>query len=130
MTDGSRPAALPVTMRFAARRTSRPAGIGQLDLATCPAAPGKRCAETVEPNVFSIRALRSPHRFRAGRQGRGGAGRLRAQQTDGACIGLLPVVSAWQAYRSAIAGLVAPQPYLPSPARYCSTATLSPPPAR
>ncbi|MEO8686033.1 MAG: GNAT family N-acetyltransferase, partial [Devosia sp.] len=83
----------------------------KLDIATVPRpAWTALCAAAIEPNIFFDPGFSTPAATMAG----GGRGADALVAFDGSRMtGLVPVVSAWQAFRLPIPALVALQPYSP-----------------
>jgi CelD/BcsL family acetyltransferase involved in cellulose biosynthesis len=86
----------------------------KLDIAAVPRGAWEAlCAAAIEPNVFFDPGFATPAATLAA--GGKGADALVAYDTvnRGKMLGLLPVISAWQAYKLPIPALVALQPYSP-----------------
>lgn len=86
----------------------------KLDIATVPRSAWETlCANAIEPNVFFDPGFATPAATLA--MGGKGADALVAYDNinPARMLGLIPVVSAWQAYRLPIPALVALQPYSP-----------------
>lgn len=107
MTDSTAFAAPPLQAAPSAPTVRAQKG----DIAAVPRAPWETlCATCIEPNVFFDPGFAVPATGQA--SGGKGADALVAFEGE-AMIGLLPVVSAWQALKLPIPALIALQPYSP-----------------
>ena len=109
MTNSSATSILPSSAT--AFHTASDGLVRRLDIAAVPrAAWAALCASAVEPNIFFDPGFALPAAALAG----AGKGADALLAFDGARLtGLLPVVSAWRAFRLPIPALVAQQPYSP-----------------